>query len=308
MQILLTGGTGFIGSELVKCLSTHKLVLLTRDIEQAKKKLYHADLKNITYIDTLEQYQDFNQFDAVINLAGEPIANKRWTKKQKKNICQSRWQITEQIVERIHASTEPPEVLISGSAVGYYGDQQQHPFDESLKVYHEGFTHHVCSAWEAIAYKAESSDTRVCILRTGIVLGKHGGALQMMLPPFKLGLGANLGNGEQFMPWIHIQDMLRGILYLLETHHAKGNFNFNAPHPVTNKHFNKALANALHRPLFITVPKWLMAPIMGESSCLLFDSIRSKPKHLTELGFKFNYSRVEPALQNLFSAEKSEYK
>lgn len=301
MQILLTGGTGFIGSELVKYLATHQIVLLTRNIEHAKTKLYHADLRNITYIDSLDNYQDFNQFDAIINLAGEPIAGKRWGKKQKKIICQSRWQVTEKLVELVHASTEPPEVFISGSAVGYYGDQQQHPFDESLHVYHEGFTHHVCSSWEAIANKAESEQTRVCILRTGLVLGQQGGALKMMAPSFKLGFGSTLGNGQQYMPWIHIQDMVRAIVYLLETKHAKGCFNFNAPHPVTNKHFSKTLANSLHRPLFLSTPKWLLNAIMGESSCLLFDSIRSKPKRLTELGFRFNYSRIEPALGNLFN-------
>ncbi|WCE30504.1 TIGR01777 family oxidoreductase [Vibrio sp. SCSIO 43137] len=300
MQILLTGGTGFVGSELVKYLSTHQIVLLTRDISAAKKKLYHTDLRNITYIDSLDDYQDFNQFDAIINLAGEPIAGKRWSNKQKKKICQSRWGITEKLVELIHASTEPPEVFISGSAVGYYGDQQQHPFDESLHVYHEGFTHHVCSAWESIAIKAESDKTRVCMLRTGLVLGLQGGALKAMLPPFQFGMGSVLGKGDQFMPWIHIQDMVRGIVYLLETPHAKGHFNFNAPHPVTNKHFSRTLARTLRRPLFMVTPKWLFTLAMGEASCLLFDSIHSKPKRLTELGFHFNYSRLEPALSNLF--------
>lgn len=304
MHILLTGGTGFIGTELVKYLTTHQIVLLTRDIEQAKQKLYHADLKNITYIESLDDYHDFNQFDAIINLAGEPIVGKRWTKSQKKKICQSRWKITEKLVELTHASTEPPKVFISGSAVGYYGDQQEHPFDESLHVYHEGFTHHVCSTWENIANKAESGLTRVCILRTGLVLGRQGGALEMMVVPFKFGVGSSLGHGNQYMPWIHIQDMVRGIVYLLETSHAKGTYNFNAPHPVTNRQFSRTLAKTLHRPFFLAVPKWVVSLMMGESNCLLFDSIRSKPKRLTELGFHFNYSRIEPALGNLLNHDK----
>ncbi len=299
MQILLTGGTGFIGTELIKYLTTHKIVLLTRDAVKARQKLYHADLGNITYIENLNTFHDLNEIDAIINLAGEPIAEKRWSKKQKKKICQSRWGITEKLVELVHASTNPPEVFISGSAVGYYGDQQEHPFDESLHVYHEGFAHHICSAWESIALKAESDRTRICILRTGIVLGTHGGALKMMLLPFKFGLGSVLGRGEQFMPWIHIQDMVRGIVYLLETHYAKGIFNFNAPHPVTNAHFSKTLARTLARPQFITTPKCFFSVLMGESSSLLFDSMNAKPKHLTELGFHFNYSRIEPALHNL---------
>jgi len=299
MQILLTGGTGFIGSELIKQLSTHHITLLTRNCEEAKKKLQHTDLGNITYINSLETYSNFNKIDAVINLAGEPITGKRWTKKQKKTICDSRWSITEQLVERIHASTNPPSTFISGSAVGYYGDQQDHPFDESLQVYHEGFTHHVCSIWESIAKKAKSEATRVCVIRTGVVLGTGGGALPLMLPPFRVGLGSRLGRGKQYMPWIHILDMVRGIVFLLNTQHANGYFNFSAPHPVTNIEFSKTLAASIHRPIMITTPKWCFKLVMGEASSLLFDSIRAKPKHLTELGFNFTYSRLEPALKAL---------
>jgi uncharacterized protein (TIGR01777 family) len=299
MQILLTGGTGFIGSELIKQLSTHQIVLVTRDIVRAKDKLRHADLGNISYISNLDNYNNLNNIDAVINLAGEPIAGKRWGKRQKKAICDSRWSLTEKLVELIHASTTPPNIFISGSAVGYYGDQQAHPFDESLQAYHEGFTHHVCSTWESIAKKAKSESTRVCIVRTGIVLGATGGALPMMLPAFKYGAGSRLGNGNQYMPWIHILDMVRGILFLLETEHAHGDFNFSAPHPVTNKEFSKTLATSVHRPLLLVTPKWFFSLVLGEASCLLFDSIRAKPKRLTELGFNFTYSRLDPALRSL---------
>ncbi|WMN87987.1 TIGR01777 family oxidoreductase [Vibrio parahaemolyticus] len=200
MKILLTGGTGFIGSELLKLLTTHHVVLLTRSPQKAKQQLQHADVGNIEYIDSLDQLADLNHIDAIINLAGEPIADKRWTQKQKDKICKSRWKITEQIVELIHASTKPPSVFISGSAVGYYGDQQEHPFDECLHVNSEAFTHLVCEKWEQIAKRAESEDTRVCLLRTGVVLGPNGGALAKMLLPYKLGLGGPLGNGKQYLP------------------------------------------------------------------------------------------------------------
>ncbi len=299
MQILLTGGTGFIGSELVKQLSIHQIVLLTRNITAAKSKLQHADLGNITYIDSLDDYNNFNDIDAVINLAGEPIAGKRWSHKQKKAICNSRWSITEKLVELIHASTNPPATFISGSAVGYYGDQQGHSFDESLSAYHEGFTHHVCSTWESIAKQAKSESTRVCIVRTGLVLGIKGGALPLMLPAFKFGAGSRLGNGKQYMPWIHILDMVKGLLFLLDTPHASGYFNFSAPHPIANAEFSKCLASTIHRPLLLATPKWFFNLVMGESSCLLFDSIRAKPKRLTELGFNFTYSRLEPAMKAL---------
>lgn len=303
MRILLTGGSGFIGKELLKHLTTHQIVLLTRNVDNTKRLIKHADLGNVRYITTLDDFHDLNDFDAVINLAGEPIADKRWTRAQKKRICQSRWSLTEKLVELMHASTQPPGVFISGSAVGYYGDQQQHPFDESLHVHNNGFPHQVCAEWEAIAKRARSDDTRVCLLRTGLVLGHDGGALAKMLLPYKLGLGGPIGNGKQYWPWIHILDMVRGIVYLLETTHAHGAFNFCAPHPVTNRHFSGTLAKTLRRPHLLFTPKWALKLAMGESSMLLFDSVRAKPKRLTELGFQFSYSRLEPALKNLLQHE-----
>ncbi|KJY81694.1 epimerase [Vibrio galatheae] len=299
MKVLLTGGTGFIGRELLKHLTTHEVVLLTRNPRQAKTTLSHTDMGNVSYISSLDGFHHLNDFDAVINLAGEPIAERRWTKKQKKIICDSRWKLTETLVELIHASTTPPSVFISGSAVGYYGDQQNHPFDESLQVNNQDFPHYVCSQWEQIANRARSDMTRVCILRTGFVLAPEGGALKKMLPPYRFGFGGPLGSGRQYIPWIHMLDMVRGIIYLMQTTHAHGEFNFSAPHPVTNLLFSQTLAKTLKRPHILRTPKWIMSLAMGESSVLLFDSIRAKPKKLTELGFHFSYSRIEPALKNL---------
>ncbi|CAM3656035.1 TIGR01777 family oxidoreductase [Vibrio aquimaris] len=299
MKVLLTGGTGFIGRELLKHFTTYEVVLLTRSPSDAKIKVSHADMGNITYISRLDCLNDLNDFDAVVNLAGEPIADKRWSEKQKSTICNSRWHITEKIVDLIHASTSPPSVFISGSAVGYYGDQQEHPFDEGLNVHNQSFPHLVCTKWEEIANRARSESTRVCILRTGVVLGLGGGALGKMILPYKLGLGGPIGKGNQFIPWIHLLDMVRGIIYLIETEHAHGEFNLCAPHPVTNKQFSQTLAKSLKRPHLLFTPKWILNIVMGESAVLLFDSLRAKPKKLTELGFRFSYSRIEPAMKNL---------
>ncbi|CAM4307026.1 TIGR01777 family oxidoreductase [Vibrio agarivorans] len=299
MKILLTGGTGFIGQELLKALCTHTVVILTRDTSKARQALQHLAFETISFIDSLDNLDDLNDFDAVINLAGEPIADKRWSRVQKSRICHSRWDITERIVSLIHASTEPPHTFISGSAVGYYGDQQEHPFDECLQVNRPDFTHHVCKQWEDIALKARSDNTRVVLLRTGVVLAPNGGALSKMLLPYKLGVGGPIGNGKQFMPWIHMLDMVRAIVFLLETDHAHGAFNLSSPHPVTNKQFSQQLAKTLKRPHVLFTPKWALSMAMGESACLLFDSIRAKPKKLTELGYVFSYSRLEPALRNL---------
>ncbi|MGF1778113.1 TIGR01777 family oxidoreductase [Vibrio nomapromontoriensis] len=299
MHLLVTGGTGFIGKELLKHLTTHTVTVISRDVEAAKLTLQHTDLGNITYLATLDTFDDLNAFDGVINLAGEPIADKRWCDDQKKIICDSRWNTTEKLVTLIHASTEPPSVVISGSAVGYYGDQQSHPFDESLQVHQHSFAHNVCEKWESIAMRAQSARTRVCLLRTGVVLGENGGALSKMLLPYKLGLGGPIGHGKQYLPWIHILDMVRGIVTLLDTPHAQGPYNFCAPHAVSNALFSRILARTLNRPHFLMTPAWLIKIIMGESSCLLLDSVRAKPKRLTEIGFNFSFPHVEPALKNI---------
>ncbi|KUJ00243.1 TIGR01777 family oxidoreductase [Vibrio sp. MEBiC08052] len=301
MKILITGGSGLIGKELIKQLITHEheIVVLTRSEKQTREKLNHLNHYPLELITSLDNLHDLNHFDAVINLAGEPIANRRWTDAQKQAICQSRWQITEKLVELIHASSSPPSVFISGSAVGFYGDQQDHPIDESLQVQSHEFSHSVCVTWENIAKKAESENTRVCLLRTGVVLSSDGGALQKMLLPYRFGCGGPIGSGNQYLPWIHIHDMVQGILFLLATTYAHGPFNLCAPHPVPNKIFSKTLAKTLHRPHVMSVPAWAIRLLMGESAALLLDSTRAKPKKLTELGFKFQYSHLEPALKQV---------
>lgn len=304
MKILITGGTGLIGSVLLKQLSSNQLCIVTRNVQKAQQILQHLPAQNLSFLSDLKELDHLNDFDVVINLAGEPIADKRWTQSQKEKICTSRWNMTEQLVALIHASTNPPNVFISGSAVGYYGDQQEHPFDESLRVHSDKFTHKVCETWEHIAMKASTENTRVCILRTGIVLSLDGGALKKMLLPYKLGMGGHIGTGKQYMPWIHIHDMVQAILFLINTPYAHGVFNLSAPHPVTNKFFSQSLAYTLHRPHLLWTPKWLITLIMGETASLLFDSTRAKPKALTELGFIFSFPRLRPALEDILKHQK----
>lgn len=296
MQILITGGTGFIGKALVKQLIPHKMTILTRNRTRAKNELKHVNQNNLHFIESLDQLSCLSNFDAVINLAGEPIADKRWSSKQKKTICDSRWDITRRLVSLIEASDNPPSVFISGSAVGIYGDQKQQTVEETSPVAKEGFPYYVCHEWEKIAASLNNDSTRVCVIRTGIVLGRNGGALQKMLLPYKLGLGGPLGDGKQFMPWIHMLDMVRGIRFLIENNHCSGIFNLVAPHPVTNKEFSQTLAKTLSRPHYLFTPKFVMQLAMGESSCLLFDSVKAKPARLTQKGFKFTFSRLQPAL------------
>lgn len=299
MRILMTGGTGLIGRHLTaELLSTGaEITVITRSTGKAAKKVGRQvkllpDLSVLTHLD---------DFDAVINLAGEPIADKRWTPEQKEHLCQSRWQITEQLVALFAASQRPPEVLISGSAIGYYGDMGEQIVTEQTPP-HDEFTHQLCQRWEQIAMQAQTALTRVCLLRTGVVLDNEGGALSKMVPPFRFGLGGPLGSGRQYMAWIHIQDMVRGIIWLLNQP-LSGPFNMVAPHPVTNAQFARALGKALHRPAAIRAPACAVRLLMGESSVLVLGGQRAKPHQLLTSGFSFRWQSVESALEDLFASK-----
>ncbi|MFO6425238.1 TIGR01777 family oxidoreductase [Motilimonas sp. KMU-193] len=295
MNILITGGSGLIGRALCnKLKQEHKLIVLTRHPQRAKARLG----QDIQLVESLNQWQDLNQFDAVINLAGEPIADKRWSQAQKDRICQSRWQITQTLTDLIKASSEPPSVFISGSAIGIYGRQDAQPIDETFTDYHDEFSHQVCQRWEDIANQVKEI-TRVCTLRTGIVLSHEGGALKKMLPPFKMGLGGKMASGYQYMSWIHLDDMVAAIRWLLSQDNLHGPFNLTAPHPVTNREFTRYLAMALHRPVLFPMPETVLKVIFGEMSEILIYGQNVIPSKLRESGFEFHYSELEPALADI---------
>ncbi len=196
MQILITGGTGLIGRHLIPRLLTlgHQVTVVTRNPDNARQILD----SRVTLWKGLAEREHLNEIDAIINLAGEPIADKRWTSQQKERLCQSRWAITQKLVDLIHASATPPSVLISGSATGYYGDLGDVVVTEDEPPHNE-FTHKLCARWEQIACRAQSDQTRVCLLRTGVVPAPQGGILGKMVPPFRLGLGGPVGNGRQYL-------------------------------------------------------------------------------------------------------------
>lgn len=297
MRILITGGTGLIGRHLVasllKCDS--QITVITRFPDRASQQLG----SQVTLLPDLSLLAHLDDFDAVINLAGEPIVNKRWTARQKESLCQSRWHTTEQLVALFHASRCPPEVLISGSAIGYYGDMGDSIITENTPS-HEEFTHRLCQQWEDIAMGAQTAMTRVCLLRTGVVLAADGGALSKMLPPFRFGLGGPLGNGRQYLAWIHIDDMVKGIIWLLN-HPLSGPVNMVAPHPVTYTQFARALGKVLNRPARLSVPGFMVKILMGESSVLVLGGQRAYPKQLEASGFPFRWQHVETALDNLLT-------
>lgn len=295
MQILITGGTGLIGRHLIPRLLMlgHTVCVVTRTPEKARQTLdarvkIWPGLQNITSLDGI---------DAVINLAGEPIADKRWTEAQKQKLCDSRWTITQRLSELIQASDTPPAVLVSGSAIGYYGDLGEVVVTEEEPPHNE-FTHKLCARWEQIACTAQSDRTRVCLLRTGVVLAAKGGILGKMLPPFKLGLGGPIGNGRQYLAWIHIDDMVNGILWLLD-HDLRGPFNMVSPYPVHNEQFSHALGHALERPAILRVPATVIRLLMGESSVLVLGGQRALPKRLEAAGFTFRWYDLDDALGDI---------
>jgi uncharacterized protein (TIGR01777 family) len=297
MRILITGATGFIGHRLVTHLQyKHKLVALSRKPAIAYQRLGH----NLQAIGSLEQFDDLDAFDAIINLAGEPIANKRWTTHQKQKISQSRLQLIEQLKQRLNASKNPPHTIISGSAIGYYGHLNAEPVDEFSSISASAdFAQQLCEQWEQAALSMQSEQTRVCLLRTGIVLGREGGALAKMLPAFKWGVGGPLGNGQQYMSWIHIHDTINAILFLLHHPKCQGAYNLTAPSPVSNNEFTQCLAKTLQRPAAMRLPAPFLKLVFGEMAQLLVAGQNVVPTRLEQAGFDFKFSLLENALREL---------
>lgn len=295
MQILLTGGTGLIGRHLIPPLIEigHTITVVTRSPERARQLLD----PRVTLWQSLDEHPTLDGFDAVINLAGEPIADKRWTNAQKQRLCQSRWRITQRLVEMIHDSKQPPAIFLSGSAVGFYGDTGDEVVTEEDAPHNE-FTHELCAKWEEIALQAQSSHTRVCLLRTGVVLAPNGGMLSKLLPLFRLGLGGPLGNGRQYLAWIHIGDMVNAIIWLLDNP-LQGPFNMVAPYPVRNARFTQLLGEAVKRPAILRVPARVISLMMGESAALVLGGQNALPRRLEQAGFGFRWFQLEDALQDV---------
>ncbi|BFT30817.1 TIGR01777 family oxidoreductase [Alteromonas sp. D210916BOD_24] len=297
MNILITGGTGLIGREFIKQYSDiHQFTVITRDTAHAKRLLGSS----ISTLNAISEIDDIGHYDAVINLAGEPIADKRWTDTQKAIICKSRWKITSEIVEKINNSQSAPKVLLSGSAIGYYGNQKDKLIHEQSAPNNE-FTHELCHKWETIANGATTLNTRVVLLRTGVVLSKVGGALDKMALPFKLGVGGTLGNAAQYISWIHIQDMVNAMSFLLNNQTCHGAFNLTAPRPVTNREFSSILAHTLHRPCLFNVPSFILKLLMGEASTLILEGQQVIPEKLTAAGYRFDYPVLDKALDDIYN-------
>lgn len=297
-RILITGGTGFLGKPLTQILLSdgHKITLLTRNKSHAVNNLKG----NINLIENLDQLTENDVFDVVINLAGEPISDARWTSKKQQLIRDSRIKTTEQLCRVILRSQQLPHTFISGSAIGFYGASETIIFDESSTPAANNFSQTLCHDWEQATHLLESTKIRVCYLRTGIVLGREGGALAKMLPAFYLFGGGPMGHGRQWMSWIHLDDMIRLILFCIDTPDLQGAINGTAPEPVSNKTFSQTLGRVMMRPALLPLPAFVLKAIFGQMADeLLLNGINVIPKKLQDNGFKFDYPTLDKALADI---------
>lgn len=296
MQILITGGTGFIGTRLRQRLldDGHQLTLLTRKPEQFSNQ----QQVGIRAIGSLDQLGPTDRFEAIFNLAGEGIADQRWSAKRKQVLLDSRLLTTQELLDFIDSAEQKPVCLINASAVGFYGDQGDAEVDESSPA-NQDFGHELCQRWENMALQAEQKGVRVCIVRIGLVVGRGGGFLRRMLLPFKMGLGGPLGNGRQWMSWVHLEDLVRLMVWLLNEESRRGIYNGTSPQPVTNREFTQTLGRCLHRPAFIPVLAPTLRIAMGEMSCLLLTGQKVRPKRALEEGFEFRFEKLEDALSDV---------
>jgi uncharacterized protein (TIGR01777 family) len=268
MNIAVTGASGFIGQELMARLG-----------KDARAVSLRGSLNAIAGA------------DAVVNLAGEPVSQ-RWTKEVREKIRSSRVEGTRRLVDAMRI--KPPRVLVNASAVGYYGSRGDERLTESSRP-GDGFLEDVCAAWEREALKAEEFGVRVVCLRNGLVLG-HGGGLSKMMLPFKLGVGGKIGDGKQWMAWIHIDDTIGLIEFAISSDKLRGPANGTAPNPVTNEEFTRDLAHALHRPAIFPVPKFALHLLYGDMAQIVYASQRAIPEAALEAGYKFRFPTLEPAL------------
>lgn len=290
-KVLITGGTGFVGSHLAQHLlhGGYHVIILTRDQTKAQA------ISGATYIENLSDIHSTDDIDFIINLAGAPISE-RWSAAYQQKLLESRINVTTKVIELIQRLVKKPKKLISASAIGYYGSWNIEALDEN-SPFHAGFTHDLCDQWEVCAKQAEKYGTQTIIIRLGVVLGKNGGALSKMILPFLLGLGGRVGSGHQYFSWIHMDDVVSSLLFMMQRDTNASVYNLTAPNPVTNKNFANALGDVLKRPTILPFPGFMVKLIFGEmGKTLLLEGQRVMPKALEAEGYSFQFKYIQEAL------------
>jgi hypothetical protein len=299
-HVLITGGTGFIGEILCRELAETdaRVTVLSRHPGRAGAKL-PAAVRPIGGLEELDG--DDVPVTAIVNLAGEPIADGRWTAEKRRELFDSRIGTTRDLFNYFAGVEHKPEVLVSGSAIGYYGPHGSEVLDESGNA-NPSLSHDLCAAWEQAALRFEAMGTRVCLLRTGIVLGPNGGALGSLLPLFKWGLGGPIGSGRQWMSWIHRDDLVGMILHCFSRKDLAGPVNGTAPGVVTNRTFARTLAKVLRRPAVMRTPGWVLKLIYGQmAEELLISGQKVYPRKALQARFRFRFPELEPALRDILN-------
>lgn len=299
-RVLVSGGSGFIGSALIPALESRgsKVTRLVRATESRPDEIVWAPTRPL-------RPESVPGFDAVIHLAGEPVAA-RWTEAKKRRIRDSRVLGTAHLCEALARTAQPPRVLISASAIGFYGDRGGEILRED-SVSGSGFLSEVCRQWEAATKPAADAGIRTVQIRIGVVLAAQGGALKEMLPPFRMGLGAQIGNGRQWMSWIHVHDLVGAILHMLDNDGRQGPVNLVAPEPVGNAEFTRTLAKVLSRPAMFRMPGFALRLIFGEmADGVLLASQRVEPAKLEASGYQFRYPELRGALENILGEVPAE--
>ncbi|WP_369355355.1 TIGR01777 family oxidoreductase [Lysinibacillus capsici] len=301
MKIVIAGGTGFVGKALIQLLQDngHDIFVLTR---------HESRLENgVHYVQWLHQHEQaltiFEGVDAFVNLAGVSLNNGRWTKKQKKAIYWSRMNATSEIVRIMDMLTIKPKVLVNASAVGIYPTSTQAIYDEDFPDYATDFLGTTVHDWERHAKRAEALGIRVALARFGVILGRNSGALPPMLLPYQMHIGGTIGSGEQWLSWVHIEDVARAIYFAITNENIHGPFNITAPHPMRMKEFGQTIAEVMGRRHWLPVPSFAMRLALGEQSTLVLEGQQVLPTLLEQQHFIFKYPYLKQALENLLKAQ-----
>jgi uncharacterized protein len=299
MKVAISGATGLIGTALRESLAADgiQIVALSRKPSVPPLETIPWDVENGRF-----DASRLEQVDALVHLAGEPIAQ-RWNERRKKAIRDSRVKSTRLLVEALKSLEHRPRVLVSGSAIGFYGDRGDEVLEESSPP-GSGFLPETCQAWEHAALEAMGLGIRTAVLRTGIVLSTRGGALKKMLPPFRLGVGGPVGSGKQWMSWIHIDDIVGAIRHILDKDDVMAAVNGVAPAPATNAAFARALGRALSRPAFLPAPAFGLKIAFGEMASIVLEGQRVVPKKLLETGYRFRFPELQGALSDVLARKR----